>query len=308
MDKQQTLQTIERELDDIETKLDAAEQVVEIVQENKTFFYVGAAVTLIGVAAASAYAGYKFAQKKLETKYDQHAEEQIAAAKEYYSRYAKADAYETPEKAVEALIPVEERQIEEPDPEAEAKLAAEAVEAVQKYAGGAQPVAYDKVIERDLSSMRVEQDGTVRMEQVQGTVEVVTNVFTDADLSKWDYESEMAKRSHDQPYIITEEEYLQNDPEHDQVSITYYAGDDTLADVQDIVIEDHDRIGVDNLVRFGHGNKNPHLLYVRNEVLELDFEITRSSGEYADEVLDLKHSWNGRDEGVRRFRRHGDDE
>ncbi len=88
---------------------------------------------------------------------------------------------------------------------------------------------------------------------------------------------------------------------NEQVSLTYFDGDDVLVDDRDQPVPDpDDSIGEDHLGRFGVGSKDNNIVYVRNDRLELDFEILRSNGKYAQEVLGfIEHSEH---RGVRKFR------
>lgn len=123
---------------------------------------------------------------------------------------------------------------------------------------------------------------------------------------KWDYDLEMPNRTSDQPYIIHVEEYINQEMEnYSQSSLTYFAGDDILVDEQEVPIYDYRNVVGE--LRFGHGtNGDPNVVFVRNERLEMEWEILRDEGSYEIEVLglqieedfskgDLKH-------GVRRFR------
>jgi hypothetical protein len=128
------------------------------------------------------------------------------------------------------------------------------------------------------------------------------NVF-EAEPDKWDSRAELANRSSDRPYVITKEEFMQNEPEHEQVSLTYFEGDEVISDERDQPVENEDDlIGKDNL-KFGHGSKDNNVVYIRSEGTETDFEVLRSHGKYAEEVLGfIEHS---EDDGrPRRFRLH----
>lgn len=108
------------------------------------------------------------------------------------------------------------------------------------------------------------------------------------------------------PYIITEEEFEENVHKHDQTQFTYYEGDDIVTNQRDEVVYDADEnVGIENLTRFGAGNRNPNVVYVRNERLGLDFEINRIDGNYGEVVAGfVRHSQDR--PRPRRFR--GDDE
>lgn len=260
---EEVLETAEKALDVIEDKLDVIEQGignVVTVTKNNPFLLAGA---LIMGVSLGAFVGYKFAQKRLERQYEERLVEEIAAAKEFHQRMAKRGEYESPESAVEALIPEE------------------VVEAVQSYQGRGKPVPYDKI--------GPSEESKVAAVEVKETT-IKANVFADRapDPRDWDYDREIALRAEkpDEPYVISFEEFNENEPQHEQVTITYFALDDTLADERQQPIDNTDyTVGDDNLTRFGHGSADKNVVYVRNEKIDMDFEIIRSEGSYKKDVL-----------------------
>lgn len=93
-------------------------------------------------------------------------------------------------------------------------------------------------------------------------------------------------RASGRPYIISVSEFMENDPQYQQNTISYYQGDGVLADERDQPIPDKNSIvGEQNLVRFGEGSGDDNIVFVRNDRLEVDFEITQSLGTYSEEVL-----------------------
>lgn len=104
----------------------------------------------------------------------------------------------------------------------------------------------------------------------------------------WDYAVEVAKRSPSDPYIIHQDEYTQNEPEYIQVTYTYYAVDGVLTDEDEDRIDDPEPIvGLTNLGYFGHGADDYHVLYIRNEQLNLDFEVCLVPQSYEETVEGL---------------------
>jgi hypothetical protein len=101
------------------------------------------------------------------------------------------------------------------------------------------------------------------------------------DVTTWD-------RSPEFPYVITEAEFrLEKQGEYEKDSLIYYAGDDTLAEEDGNFIPDkHGTAGNQNLRDcFGMGSGNPRLLYIRNDRVMADFEISLNDGKYNKEVL-----------------------
>lgn len=129
----------------------------------------------------------------------------------------------------------------------------------------------------------------------------VVNIFTQEDPT-WDYEEEEVKRQADpnKPYIIHRDEFDGREEEgfgRDQ--LTYYSGDDVLCDEHDVPVYEPLKI-VGELV-FGKGSGDPSIVYVRNPVLEMEYEVILDRGHFLVEVLgetleadmterDLKHS------------------
>lgn len=96
------------------------------------------------------------------------------------------------------------------------------------------------------------------------------------------------------PYLITFAEYDSGPEEvgYEQVTLSFFAGDGIVIDEEDKVLKP-DRVeqivGIDNLNRFGtqtdDPNMDPNVIYVRCERFNMDFEVTRSPGFHAVEVL-----------------------
>ena len=241
----------------------------------------GVALVLGGVLIGGGI-GYKIAEKRLKTKFDQLLDEEITEAKKRYARLNKRDEFETPEKALNVLHETE------------------AGKALQSYQGG--------------SSEKIRTTKEVKVESVsvdaadEGKVEVAKNVFVEQDaLTEWDsddfiYTEEIKLRSPEKPYILTQDEYMNNESEYEQSALTYYVGDDVLVDERDEPINESDRIvGDDNLLRFGHGTKDNRIVYVRNDRMKMEWEIIQNMGKYTEQVLGfIEHS--DRRPPIRRFR------
>jgi hypothetical protein len=113
------------------------------------------------------------------------------------------------------------------------------------------------------------------------------NVFDRADPNDvWDWEKEKASRSPEAPYILHQDEYLNDQSGYVQKVLTYYAGDDILTDESDTPIYNHHEI-VGELV-FGHGSNDSRVVYVRNEMHRGEYEILLDNGHYAQEILGLQ--------------------
>lgn len=257
--------------------VDAAE-IVQVVKNNP----VVVAAALVGGLVVGAFVGWKWKLHKLRLQVEQEVEKEAEAIRDFYSLASKKD-YPTPADAAKDLIPN--------------KLQDDAAEALKTYRDGVPHVAYHKVtVDRESLAPAV-TNGHILAEQ---QVEIARNVFEDP----FDYSAEVAMRTPDEPYIITKDEFLENEHNHSQESLTFYEGDDALSDSKDqVLVNPKNLVGADTLDRFGYGSEDENIVYVRNEKLELDFEIARSPGSFGEEVLGFKHS----DTSSRRFRLNSGD-
>lgn len=124
------------------------------------------------------------------------------------------------------------------------------------------------------------------------------NIFPN-EFNDWDYEVEISSRKHTVPYIIHYDEFVGNEKEYNQETLTYFAGDDIISDQSDTPIYNYE--GLMGELKFGHGSGDPSVVYIRNEEIRMEWEILLSMGRFEVEVLghtieeeyeaqDLKHS------------------
>lgn len=115
-------------------------------------------------------------------------------------------------------------------------------------------------------------------------------------------------RSPDRPYIISVEEWYGNELNYDQVTLTWWADDEVLADVQDRMIREiDDVVGGTSLHRFGTLSDNADIVYVRNERLKVDYEITKDERNYSEIIHGISRE-EVNSSGVPRRMRSNDDE
>ncbi len=113
---------------------------------------------------------------------------------------------------------------------------------------------------------------------------IVSNVFDAVSDADWDYEAERSTRTEEEPYIIHVDEFISDEMGWDsQSTITWYEGDKILTDSHDTPIYNPEAMVGE--IRFGHGSRDPNVVYVRNEKLQAEYEILRDEGSYEDEVL-----------------------
>lgn len=144
-------------------------------------------------------------------------------------------------------------------------------------------IGYSLVIPNDPEeSVVIVPSDSVSMEDAEEAelVGVTTLLNDDPD---WDYETEIADRVREQPYIIHVDEFKENEFDFNQETLTFYAGDGILAQEP----TDEPIYGYLNLMgelKFGHGSKDPNVVYIRNEAIRMEWEILRHHGHYRVEV------------------------
>lgn len=87
------------------------------------------------------------------------------------------------------------------------------------------------------------------------------------------------------PYIISHDEYFEDESDYRRISLTWYAADSVLVDDREVPIREHVKTCGDFMNRFGEQSGDPSIVFIRNEKLERDFEITLNRGSYAEQVL-----------------------
>jgi hypothetical protein len=87
------------------------------------------------------------------------------------------------------------------------------------------------------------------------------------------------------PYVISHEEFRDDNETYSKISLTYYTQDDTLCDERDAPIRDTSIVGADYQELFGQDSEDPDIVYIRNDKLQVDFEIARKEESYTFSVL-----------------------
>lgn len=91
----------------------------------------------------------------------------------------------------------------------------------------------------------------------------------------------LASRDHDLPYVITYDEFMEDEPKYDKITLTYWEGDNSLmADDETIIPDIIGTIG-GALSYFGIGSNDSKTVYVRVERSEVDFEIIKDERKYS---------------------------
>lgn len=275
----ETLDAIEKTMDVIENNLDKIEEAQAYIAEQKSALILSGVAIGFGLSIALGTVGYVLVKKRIEAKYEAVLEEERLKMKDYYERHYKKGDFETPRKTANTLGVAVEK----------------ADKSMRDYRG-----------EGSKSITETEDEKVVVVEE-ETEVEVTPtkNIFTDNESSQeWDQDQENSKReAHpDEPFVITDDEYNENEFDYEQISLTYFAEDDVLVDQHEKPIEEIDKIvGEGNLLRFGHGSKDNRIVYVRNNHLSYDFEVIKKDSSYSKDVLGFQHD-DGGSRKTRKFR------
>jgi hypothetical protein len=235
------------------------------------------------------YIGYRLAEQKIRAQ----ATEEVAKVQDLYKRLRREDAEQA--QADWNPAPVDEEEDSDVDPEEgigefEEKIRDLGYLGSDDYTPSQRDPQYitpelrfpSDAGDADLSDPEdVDPDLGKGVEYVRNIRIINPNRDGDPDdVTQWE-------RDPDRPYVITEAEFRLDRPEFEKITLTYYAGDDTLVEENGNFIPDQDgTAGDENLHNyFGLASGDENLLHIRNERVMCDFEITRDSDSFQRAVL-----------------------
>lgn len=236
-------------------------------------FLIGGGSFAIGVAV-----GYFSTNRLLEKRYEELVAKEREDAKTYYQRRDKTGIYSDPVALARKHAPdVAVVQEGEGIVEFEERVMQEAKEHLKelKYGLGLDDDGND--VEEQTPEEKLEVQESIKHNIFDGRAPVEDDGF--------DLEAEKETRDEAYPYIISHDEFYLAELDFGQNTLTYFQGDKVLVDEADTPIANvRKTIGEDN-IKFGYGSKDENIVYIRNHQLEVDFEVVRSFGKYAEEVL-----------------------
>jgi hypothetical protein len=226
----------------------------------------------VGVAAGAAgwFVGYRMGKASELNRADREIEEM----KDLYARRNKAEKFATPEDALRELH------------------GQEAVEEVEQYLEEARNYQ-----ERPLEG-EIFETGEPDDEPTPFTIEGQTpdEYFATHPQHQnvWDAVIDIDTKALEErgtgvPYVITIDEYQEEEQDYDKITLVYYEDDEVLVDDHDDRVDNLDyTVGPQNLHRFGMGSNDKKTVFVRNDRREADYEIVLNEGSYSEIVLGVK--------------------
>ena len=91
------------------------------------------------------------------------------------------------------------------------------------------------------------------------------------------------KPENEEPYLISVDQFSDDNDDYRKVSCTYYTEDEVICETSHNEKIDPKHVGADNLAMLS--NSTIDIMYVRNDYLEIDYEIDKYEGSYSYEVL-----------------------
>lgn len=148
----------------------------------------------------------------------------------------------------------------------------------------------DVLVEQQETKETKPEKETVTKEQLRDLVDNLGYSSGEEDQVRYHNSSvEDDDRDPNTPYTISVAEFMANDNDYDQITLTYFFADRTLADDSEKAIDDVDEIvGLENLKQFGRDSGNDAIVYIRNERLGSDFEVIRDGRSYSKDVLGIE--------------------
>jgi hypothetical protein len=249
---EQVVEQVAEHLEDAATQLDKAARITRRIDARGVGFLLGG----LGVGlAVGFFFGYRWNKEKIKAEAFEKSEEEVEKIRELYRNQADTVRMARAKPALDEVV--EERGYSQ-------RVRAEEVRLTRPPVPVAEPAPVSELEElRATQGQKEKDDG-------------------------WNFEEEVAKRTKEHPYIIHQDEFTMNEPEHSQVTYTYYALDQVLTDEGENKVDNQDDVvGVHNLHNFGHGADDFQVVFVRNERLRMDFEVCLTDQSYQEEVLGL---------------------
>ena len=245
------------------------------------------AYALGGLVVGSA-ATYFAVNTRLKSKYEAIADKEIASVKTHYrdqlaeeidkAKETYAFVKGTPEEASRILM----KRMDEVQASADYK------QQIEELGYGDSPLLEDIVTApiADAEELRTVNDEALALlrEKLRNGPDMeptVTGVVFEEEASFID--------SPTVPYIISVDEFFQDEEDYEKLTITYFKKDDTLVDERNSPIADVEgTAGLKFAENFGSKSNDANIVYIRNRRLSADFEIVLDKSSFTETILGIK--------------------
>lgn len=272
--------------------VETVEEIVDtVIRVNVVKSFFSQKSTQIGIVALVAVGlgvatGVKVAERRLQAKYDERLEVEIEKSREILIRQnLPADSDPDPEEVLAGIeAEVTEAEVRTDGVEKSVNMA---VDYTAMYTG------QDPNPEGEHNEF-LQSPPAPEAEVTEDTVVVTKSLFVEEEVTafeKSDHDNAtQALKEAGLPYAISDDDFNE-DEEFEQITITWFDGDGVLVDELEQLIDDPEGlVGLSNMDRFGYLSNDKNIVYIRNTDKKIDFEVVKSEGNYAQEVLGLEHS------------------
>lgn len=217
---------------------------------NKTALMTTVIGTAVAAACIGATAGYLFAKQQLESEYNKRFDEEMAQNLEAYNIRHKTGPYEN-------IEDVAEQRLARRTPKAPVDVA---MMDPRPYEA---PDITDEQLMQAVNHLKYGTTDSPEDEDWENRV--VTFVEPTGEDTTTD---------RDAPYIISVEVWKAEEKDYATPQLFYYRGNHVLTDSDGDVLDIEQHLGKDNL-KFGYSSNDENIVYIRNDELCCDFEVTR---------------------------------
>lgn len=107
--------------------------------------------------------------------------------------------------------------------------------------------------------------------------------------SSFPFEHKVENEEGKEPYAINFEDFYRNGSGFDQSYLMYYEEDEVLCDESESIVEESDKVlGEGWYGRFGDNEDDPDTIYIRNERMKTDYEVSRIKNAYSRVVMGME--------------------
>lgn len=262
----------------VEVAADAVEETINALDHisnlngttRKQQIIVLVAVGVVAVATGAVISHY-VTKKVMRTKFEMLNEQELEATREFYANREHIEI---------------RADIEVPDPEE--VLAATKAAGITDYHAISKKDKADSTESNEFLTSQAAQPGLADLVEKGKVAAVQKNAFDADQIPFWTAQNDKAI-AEGEPFVISKEDFFENESEWTQLSYTFFEEDGVLADERENPVTDLEVVGTVNMARFGFLSEDVNTVYVTSPKHEIQIEVTRSTGSYAAEVHGFQH-------------------